>query len=355
MPNDKTEIVKFQLPDGSIQPFEIPAGLSDDQARTFVLSKRPDLFKLTPEQQAPNATAQAHQQMASGQTTGLNKFDTFQNPGNSYVSMSPTGVATSPLIPAKTQASVIGAGLGGEALTGLKGAAQLPYYIRALATASGAGAGAGAGNLAATGNPKEALGTAAGTTAATMAVSPVAKFIQDLAGKAKAGPLFQAVNEAAGQNQVETSGMLQAAQDAQRLKQAGFGQMPQVISRFLARMNKGEPLTFEDARLIEQAAGGKLSQAEQANMRPQMYRQLSIFANEARKATMQAAGQSGAADTFAEALQKSRAGYQAQEKVDFTKEMMMELVKQYAKGGAFGAGSVGAGYGVYKAMGGGKK
>src|SRR5438445_8395592 len=60
MPNGKTEIVKFQLPDGSIQPFEIPSGLSDSEARTFVLSKRPDLFQsVPPGGQPPNAVAQA--------------------------------------------------------------------------------------------------------------------------------------------------------------------------------------------------------------------------------------------------------------------------------------------------------
>lgn len=244
--------------------------------------------------------------------------------------------------------TVAGGLLGGSVASNLvaKGA------IGTLGKASTIGAGAGLGQLAAEPEkPREALSTAAVGTATGIALSPVAKFIQDLAGKAKAGPLFQAVSEAAGSNQVETSGMLKVAQEAQQLQKAGFT-MPRVINRFLARVNSGEPMTFDELRRFEQAAGGRLAPGEAQNIRPQMYAKLSQFADEARKASMQAAGQSGQANTFAEALSQYRAGTRAEKAEEMIKEFALEALKGAAKGIPYGAGATAGGlatYGAYKA------
>src|SRR4051812_37453861 len=42
---DQTETVTFQLPSGESIDAVIPAGLSDGAAKTYMLSRRPDLFK----------------------------------------------------------------------------------------------------------------------------------------------------------------------------------------------------------------------------------------------------------------------------------------------------------------------
>lgn len=328
------ETVTLKLPSGESVDFVVPGGMSDSEVKTFVLSKRPDLFQ----QQPPDANAQAKQVLQNiPQYTSPAAGREANDPKNAYMQQN-----------APMMYGAAG-GMAGGALA--PSAAGLPAPIRALATSSSIGAGVGAGQLALDPTkPAQALNTAAGATATGMALSPVAKFIQDLGAKAKAGPMFKAVSEAATQNPIETSmrrlpelqGPIEAANQAKQLQNAGFS-MPRVLNRFLARMSTGEPLTFEEARNFEQAAGGKLSAEEAMRLKPQMRAQLAQFADQMRKATMQAAGNVGQANTFADALQQYHAGAQAEQRMELTKEMMMELIKTAAKIG------VGGGVGGYVA------
>lgn len=342
------ETVTLKLPSGESVDFIVPGGLSDAEVKTFVLSKRPDLFQ----QQAsgaPDVNAQAKQVLQNiPQYTSPAAGREANDPKNAYMQQN-----------APMMYGAAG-GMAGGALA--PSAAGLPAPIRALATSSSIGAGAGAGQLALDPTkPAQALNTAAGATATSMALSPIAKFIQDLGAKAKAGPMFKAVSEAAAENPIETSmrrlpelqGPIEAANQAKQLQNAGFS-MPRVLNRFLARISTGEPLTFEEARNFEQAAGGKLSTDEAMRLKPQMRAQLAQFADQMRKATMQAAGNVGKADTFADALSQYHAGAQAQAKQEMAREAMMELIKMAGKGAAYGAGAGGA-YQAGKALLGGKK
>src|SRR3990167_5928819 len=45
MPQNKTETVTFKLPSGEMVDAIIPAGMSDAEAKAFMVAKKPDLFR----------------------------------------------------------------------------------------------------------------------------------------------------------------------------------------------------------------------------------------------------------------------------------------------------------------------
>src|SRR6266480_2040637 len=274
-----------QLPDGSY--VQVPTGATPAQLQQFKI-KLAGMQAKNQQAQIPDANAQAKQTLQNipqytsktdeltqnlARAQSSSQYNDYMRQSGSVAAMAAGGMA------------------GGAANLGTQG---LPKMLATYGRAAAVGAGTGIGAFSNEPNkPMEALGTAAGTTATGMALSPVAKFIKtlgNLGNEAKAGPLFDAVSKAAGENTVDTSGALAAARRAKELQQAGFS-MPRVISRFLARMDKpgAEPLNFDDARDFEQAAGGKLSTEEAMRIRPKMHAQLAKFADEMRKTTMKVA------------------------------------------------------------------
>lgn len=338
MPNDK-ETVTLRLPSGENVDFVVPGGMSDAEVRTFVLSKRPDLFKPVTAPTAPVPipaglqgvpTERAMQQGIGGPPMFV---DVPQGTKQQFEEAGQKGYA---------KGGRIGLGMLGGAIGG-----ELAAGTGLLGTAAGVGGGTGlgdiAGQAASQGNVdvKEAAKTGVIAGATSLALAPVAKFINALAGKERAAPLFAEVSQKAGQNVVDTSGPMAVAQQAKQLQNAGFT-MPRVISRFLVRIQNGTPLTFDEARNFEQAAGGKLAPAEAARLKPQMFRQLSMFADEMRKSTMQAAGQSGQAGNFASALKQYGQGAAAQDQAEVMKEVLKEYAKTALKGAILGGGGTAA-------------
>src|SRR5207247_2994286 len=152
------ETVTVKLPSGEAVDFVIPGGMSDAEAKTYVLSKRPDLFQ-APGGQPPDAIAQARAQIAK---PVLDRAAALDRPsagqliaGTSNVPPTPAQRAVISTVPAVLSGQFLGEAAGG-----------LPKFIQTLASASGGGVGAGMGELATGASPKQALGTAAGTTAA---------------------------------------------------------------------------------------------------------------------------------------------------------------------------------------------
>lgn len=287
------------------------ASLSDADTMQFI-SKFPQ--KTSPEQQAPNALAQA-QGMFPKPGMGLPPGGKELPPagrefegGNSYVSMSPTGIATSPLIPAKTQVQVIGAGLGGQAMAGLPGAASLPTALRMLGTASGAGLGAGAGTVVGGGSPKEALGTAAGTTAVTMAIEPLGPFLKWLTSSKTAGAeALQVASTKAGSAPVELSARTDELVD-KLVEQSKLGGKPiKVISDLLERVGPSTrqaaeaqpgPLTYNEARIL-QGNISSLSAEEQAGLKATQKGLMKQLANSFSQDVQAAADKAGIGEEHA--------------------------------------------------------
>src|SRR6266576_979139 len=165
-----------KLPNGKY--VQIPEGASPEQLQQ--MKSRLVQMQASPEQQAPNAIAQSRAQMAARvHTSPLISPGREQAPITSpsqeeqinralpQVDQRATDVRSAVL-------AMGGAGIGSEAAGMAQG---LPKLLQVMAGASGAGAGAGLGALAGGTAPKEALDTAAKTTAGSMVISPLAKWL----------------------------------------------------------------------------------------------------------------------------------------------------------------------------------
>lgn len=207
--------------------------------------------------------------------------------GGSYTSMSPTGIATSPQIPARTQAEVIGAGLGGSELAGA--AKGLPWALRVLAGSSGAGAGAGTGAAVTGASPKEALGTAAVTTATALPFEALgqSQFLKWLtSSKSRGAKLLQMAETKAGHLPVELSPKTNEIVE-QIVEHGNINKKtPGFISYLLERLGPTErasasakpgPLTYREARLV-QGSASELSVEEQAAYKGRMKGLIKQFA-----------------------------------------------------------------------------
>lgn len=347
MANDKI----VQLPDGRVASF--PGEMSDEAIAGAIRASLQ-----TPEQNAPDANAQAKTYGAQGLNNAVagQKFvDSMgQTPGNLPADLSQTPMAQ--FMGGIKQMGQGNFAAGAHQFLGALGTAAAPTLPLALAaaplpmaaglvagTAGGMATRAGASAMGATPDQANLAGDIGG-----LAIGGLAGRVPGLAGKmkAEAGQGFQQVSAAAGGNLVDTTGPLAAAQRAKELQNAGFS-MPRVINRFLARMNSGKPLTFDEARDFEQAAGGKLSVDEATRIKPQMYNQLSQFAGAMRKATMDAAGKSGQADTFSGALTQFREAVGREAMMNRLHDLAIKGIKIGA-GSAIGGAAAGLGYDIYK-------
>lgn len=270
MPDDG-EQVTFVLPSGQKQSFLIPSGMSDNEAKLFVRSKRPDLFQ-TPEQQAPNALAQARAQMAARvHPSPLISPGREQAPITSPSQEEQINRALPQVNQrAKDIRSAVlamgGAGIGSE----MAGAAQgLPKFIQALAGASGAGAGAGLGALAGGASPKEALSGAAGTTATTMAFSPFAKWLTS--SKSVGAKALQAASAKVGNAPVELSAQTNELVDEIVKNEKLGGQPVKAVTDLLKRLGPAPgqaaeavpgPLSYDEARILQSNLSTELSTAD---------------------------------------------------------------------------------------------
>lgn len=139
------------------------AGVPDQELTAKILQKYPEYSSAVMSPGVAEARKTLPKPEAESYTEGM----------TSGPQMSPTGISFDPTgrhISTRTQAEVLGSMVGGEAVGGIKGLANLPKIVRGLATAGGAGVGGGAGTLATGGSPKEAAKTAGEFAAAGIAL-----------------------------------------------------------------------------------------------------------------------------------------------------------------------------------------
>src|SRR5437899_9634655 len=124
MSNGNKETVTVKLPSGEAVDFVIPGGMSDAEAKTYVLSKRPDLFQ-APGGQPPDAMAQARALIAK---PILDRAAALEKPSAGQLI---AGTSNVPPTPAqRALISAVPAALGGQFL----GAAAkgLPAFIQTM-------------------------------------------------------------------------------------------------------------------------------------------------------------------------------------------------------------------------------
>lgn len=338
MPNGTSEVVKFELPDGSIQPFEIPAGLSDTDARSFVLSKRPDLFH-SAAQPPPflDAANQSKQQLlkspASPNAFKPDVADLLRN-AQAAGQVPQANPDLAKLAPA------VGAGMGaGMVAKGGSGLLQLALKM------AGAGAGGAAGDVAqqvaekGSADPTQALktggGMAAGEGIGAGIISPFMKWLTS--SKTVGAKLLQAASSKAGSASVELSP--QTNETVDQIVQQGKlgGKIPKVISDLLERVgpstrqaadaNPG-PLTYDEARILQSNASDS-SVNEKLDLKGALRHLMPKFAKSFSQDVQAAADQAGAGSEHMLGMKEY-----AQAKARDT------VLKNAAK---YGAGTVGGG------------
>lgn len=270
---DDGEQVTLVLPSGEKQSFLIPSGMSDNEAKLFVRSKRPDLFK-TPEQQAPDATAQARA-FTRSQIKPL-------IPGTGTIDPS-GGLTEKQKSPAYQDYMNASGAMAGGAAGGMLGGkltpftAGLPAAIRALATGSSIGVGTGLGQLATDPtHPGAALSAAAGTTMVGTALPPLVKWMTS--SKSAGAKALQAASAKAGDAPVELSPKTnELIEEIVREGKSG-GTVPKVVTDLLDRVGPSTrqaadatpgPLTYNEARSF-QSNLSQLSTSEQMALKGRM-------------------------------------------------------------------------------------
>lgn len=302
------ETVTLKLPSGESVDFMVPGGMSDAEVKTFVLSKRPDLFQSqSPAPQNPPGTPDAMFQARQGIRNIIPN-------------------------PAPTPSSIVPAQGGGAHLLQAPNPGAGPAMPDPRAQQFQEGQEAGF---------KQA-GTDAALAFGTAGLGSI------IPSAAKAGKAFQAVSEAAGKVPIEVGEPGAIALRAKELQSAG-GRLPKVIGDFLQRATdpvKG-PITFDEARDFYQNAS-RISSEEAQRLTGPMHRQVAQFTSALGNAIEQAAGKVGMADTFSGAMRQYHNAKVATEGIQWTRDAMLELIKKAAGPGAVG-------YGVGKAISGGKK
>ena len=274
MPNDSGEQVTLILPSGKKQAFLIPSGMSDNEAKLYVRSKRPDLFQ-SPESQAPDALAQARQvisrigpqttERAMQQTMGgppmftdvpKGEKKSFEESGQKgYAAGAKVGMAL-PIVPAGIAAPVAtalaaGGGLAGSAIGGYaakKGAEALGASPYTQETAEDVGGVVG--------------GAAGGLAGGKLGVGKFGKSLG--ASKSFGGKMLELAEAKGGDAPIELSPRTDEVID-QITQQGGLGgKTPKVVTDLLRRLgpapgqapeaNPG-PLTYKEARIIQKQLG----------------------------------------------------------------------------------------------------
>jgi len=299
-----------KLPNGKY--VQIPEGASPEQLQQ--LKSRLIQMQVSPESQVPDAIAQSRAQMAAGvRPTSLIAPGKDQAPITSPYreSQIDTAMKGMPQRIKDIRSAALamgGAGIGSEAAAG---AAQgLPAFIKTMAGASGAGAGAGLGALAGGTSPKEALATAAGTTAMSAVLSPFTRWLAS--SKSVGAKALQAASQKAGNAPVELSPQTNEIVD--KIVQQGKlgGKIPKVITDFLDRVGPSTrqaaeaapgPLTYDEARILQSNAS-QLSVNEANDLKGQLKSLIPQFAKSFGRDVQTAADAAGAGPEHAIGMQE---------------------------------------------------
>lgn len=314
MPNDKTEVVPFELPDGSIQRFEIPAGLSDAEARTFVLSKRPDLF-----QKVPDALKQAQAMFQPGGRLSIGKLPKEQGllPGLGGTAFG--AEAPEALTPKQQQAieevpgivrdiafASIPASKVLRAIPSVKRAGEARNAIRAII---------GKAPVQVTDEMRKIASTAleykqAGSTLPM----PFRAFMRRVGMMGKApgptspigSPAYNQIvlwgKEAAAGDDVALKALQKIAKQTIDLEDANFAR--HTLAAIAERPQTQTPILFEEAEKF-MTNFSRLSADELNKLQPVMLRQVSMFSKALKESMAQTAGQAGLREAFLGAMKET--------------------------------------------------
>jgi hypothetical protein len=210
-------------------------------------------------------------------------------------------------------------------------AAGLPAGIRALAGASGAGAGAGIGNLVAGGSPKEALQTAAQTTAVSAPITGAATAAEPLlnagANAKSAGQALNAVESVIGKHTMDVEGVAKVASRAQEINKLSRAPLPGPIRGFIQRLADDEkgPLTFSEGRTIYKAAT-KMSSDEYTRLNGPMKAQMSEFTKELGNSLNEAAARGGKYEQYRAGMKSYSQAASASNTKDAIKDAVLKKI-----------------------------
>jgi len=265
MPNDSGEQVTLILPSGKKQAFLIPSGMSDNEAKLYVRSKRPDLFQ-SEETPPSNAASQSKKQLISNMTELMNVSGHRELMGTKPAK-NPDIDATLGALPA-VGGTIGGAfgGVPGAALGGAGGEAAQQLIRRA------------AGDVPVTAKPAKDIATQSALMAmfegaGKYAISPFLKWLT--ASKSVGARALQAASEKAGSAPVELSPATNELVDKIVQQGKSGGTIPKVVTDLLDRVGPSTrqaaeavpgPLTYDEARLF-QGNLSTLSAAEQQTLK----------------------------------------------------------------------------------------
>lgn len=342
MPDDGEQVTLI-LPSGKKQAFLIPSGMSDNEAKLFVRSKRPDLFQ-SPETPPSNAGIQSKQQLMSKMTELMNVSGHRELMG-SKPARNPDIEATLGALPAV--GGTVGGALGGvpgAALGGGAGEAANQLIRRA------------AGDVPVTNTPgtdigKQAaiMGTAEGV--GKYALSPFLKWLSS--SKSVGAQALGAASAKAGNAPVELSPQTNELVD-KLVESSKLGGKPvKVISDLLERVGPStkqaaeaasNPLTYNEARIL-QGNISSLSAEEQIGLKGSQKGLMKQLAASFGKDVQAAADAAGAGPEHAIGMHE----YAAASAKERTLANVGRAAKPLAKGalGAIGAGSA---YELYRML-----
>lgn len=358
MPNDKTEVVKFQLPDGSIQPFEIPAGLNDDQARTFVLSKRPDLF--SNQQQAetgylsglkssiPDRSSLMQSTLRRLAFGGIDPIGDLQTLKSIPGAIKAGAASASEVSPSNFISQIIAKGIGGTTGALAPAVGVNPESMRQRALAGDTSGILGEATIP----TATALLTAGGKFAAEKlaANSPSAL-------RAQAGKTLGNIKQSAGGVPVDTSQFGGTALELWTQADRGAG-LPLPIRKLVNRLVApgSSPLTYEEAKdfqsnisnLLANPVGEEGARIKNANV----YRLATQLNSQMKSSLEQASQKSGMQPgTFSGAMKQYAQASSRQDMIDTLKDLALkEAGKGAVKGAGIAVGTVGAGGVAYRLL-----
>src|SRR6201981_1954326 len=102
MPNADTQDYVIKT-DGGTFRIRVPKGMEQAKALSLAAATNPKFAEIYPQVQARMNFPKAGQGLAPGGKQLLSSGEEFPEGPKDYISMSPTGIATSPRIPLKTQ------------------------------------------------------------------------------------------------------------------------------------------------------------------------------------------------------------------------------------------------------------
>lgn len=324
MANGDKETVTLKLPTGEMVDFVVPGGLSDNEVKAFVMSKRPDLFATQPGTIGPPPQKQPI-------TSPIGLGEAMAGPIRDYVTqaqnLTPQGAAEHPVQAAIGKAA--GFLLGGSQGIGTEHGGVLTNPV--MGAIMGVGPGGSAAEAAASRLPS--------ATAA--------------AARAEAGATIGQIRTVAGKIPVNTANFGDSLLEL--FTQKGYGaQFPTPARELLKRLTakNAPPLTLEEAKGFQSQVTDFLKNpvgANGARIKDENIFRLMGQLNQGLKASIEEGAQLGGFEpgTFTGAMKQFSDAASKEAMIQRLHDLAMKGIKIGA-GAAIGGAGAHLGYDIYK-------